>query len=191
MTAEAWSALASSLGVIVAITALIIQTHRTGFVHSIDLASHLDAKFEMPEFRDTRRRAAQRLRMDDEHDETGLDAIRDVLNFFETLGFLYRKNAIGSELAWHYFASWLVPYWHAAAWYVKERQETDPNCYREIPDLVNAIMNVEKGKRGSRKDLLHFTSADAIRGFLEFEAQLPLKTALAKAEMIRLGPSEH
>src|SRR5574340_1396721 len=38
-----------------------------------------------------------------------------VLDHFETVAFLERRQILSLELVWHYFYYWVVPYWYAAA----------------------------------------------------------------------------
>jgi len=171
-----WTAVGSivaGFGVIASLMLGIREIKRARFSGAIEILMQLDARFETPEFRAARRRAAEFLiagsREDDAH---GRQAIADVLNFFETVAFMHRNNAIGTDMVWHTFASWLLPYWKAADSYVQRRIHEDPNSYRETANLFDAVLTIEKRELRSRSDESVLTK-EAVDRFLKSEAELP------------------
>ena len=142
-----WTAIgsiATSIGVIVAIVAFIIESYQYRFTKAIDILMQFDNRFDSPEFRKIRRRAAEfPLSGSKEEDKDGRQAIADVLNFFETVAFLYRNKAIKANMVWHTFASWLLPYWKASESYIQKRLLDDPNSYGETAVLFDAVWSIE------------------------------------------------
>jgi hypothetical protein len=171
LSVEAWSALAGCGGVVVAFIAMIVESKRSRLVHSIDVISNLDVRFETPEFRQTRRKAAQYLLKGDGNDDEGKEAVMDVLNFFEFVGYLCKRHVIEHETAWQFFASWLVPYYCAAHRIIQERQLSDPNCLCELKKLYHRVRKIEEKSHPSG-DHLHLTSEISIKKRMEIEARL-------------------
>ena len=171
MTPEAWSATITGVGVMVAVSALIIESRRARFTHSIEIITQLDSRFETPEFRETRRRAAAHLLASDPSDRAGYEAVRVVLNFFETAAFLWRRKAVPADAIWHYFGSWLLPFWVASASRIADARQDDPNCYADLDLLRDAVAKVERKKLGRAQ--LGLASKQAVQEFLKEEASLP------------------
>lgn len=98
LSAEHWSALSAAAGVLVAITFQIIEWRRQRYSKGIDTIAQMDSRWDSPEFREMRRRASRFL-IDPvaETKSSGEEAVRTVLNFFETLGFLERKKVVDAE----------------------------------------------------------------------------------------------
>lgn len=172
MSAEGWSALATGIAVIVAISAIVIESRRARFSHSLQIMGRLDERFESLEFRETRRRAAAYLISRGETDPHGEAALRDVLNFFDTIGFLFRRKAVDAQTVWHYFSSWILPYYSASSKYLHGEQKRDPLCYREIEPLYNAVFAIEERER-HYVDASSVTSKEAVERMLREEAILP------------------
>lgn len=98
------TSIAALIGVAVALGNAYRQDQRAKFTHMIIILSQLDSRFESAEFRTKRRLgAAWLLKGSPEADLSGEDAARDILNFFETLAFLHRREAIDSEAVWALF----------------------------------------------------------------------------------------
>jgi hypothetical protein len=163
LSAEGWSALASSIGVVVAIIALIVESKRARFTQSIDVISTLDNRFETPEFRETRKKAATYLINKDEEDDEGKEAVMSVLNFFEVVGYLYINRVISGPTAWHFFSSWLIPYYYTSSSIISDRQKDDPNCLCELTKLYQCVRRIEE-KCHPTKDQLHLIGISQMRG---------------------------
>lgn len=167
------TSLAAIVGAAVALTNGYRQDQRARFSHMLTMLAQLDTRFESEEFRRTRRTAAAWiLGGSAPSDEEGEQSAKDILNFFETLAFLYRREAVDAEAVWHYFASWLLPYHDALDALRRREQQEDENCFREFGVLYSAVFQVEREKRDYR-GTEKVVSADAIRAFLMGEASLP------------------
>ena len=111
MTAPAWSALVSTLALIVTISVQIAEWRRARFSRGIDTIAAMDTRFESAEFREVRKRAATYLATKPAADPAGRESVLGVLNFFETLGFLFAKHIVDAKTVWHFFGTWLLPYY--------------------------------------------------------------------------------
>ena len=168
MSPESISAFASSIGVVVAIGALIIQDRRTAFSNAIVIAAQLDARFETREFRELRRLAASYLDGIN-RSQQALEALLTVLNFFDTLGFLVRKRALTTEIVWHHFGSWLLPYHFASASVISTQRTFDPSCFVELEALTKAVTALERTKRRDSASTHTLIEDAAIRNLLKSE----------------------
>jgi hypothetical protein len=150
MSPEAVSAIISAAGVIVAIGANILESLRSRSAAAIQHIMQLEAKFESPDFRGTRRRAASFLLAGQPLDDApGRLALEDVLNFFELVAFLRHKRAVNADVIWHGLSSWLIPYFELSAQYVKECRKDDPAVYRYLDSLYDAVAAIDKRWRPS------------------------------------------
>src|SRR5439155_4304301 len=118
------------------------------------------------EFREQRRRAATFLISKDESDDLGREALHGVLNFFETLGFFYSKKITGSETLWHFFGTWVLPYYVGAQVFIERQRKQDPNVYSELKSLFDALCSIERKKHPS-KSTDHMTSESEVLAFLK------------------------
>jgi hypothetical protein len=165
--------IAALIGASVALANGIRQDNRARFTNMITILSQLDVRFDSKEFRARRRVAAAWLTNGSQRtDLAGEDAARDLLNFFETLAFLHRREAVDAEAVWHYFASWLLPYYRAFETFIRSEQTTDPNAFREFAALYEAIFQVEREKR-DYKGTEEVVSPENVKAILASESSLP------------------
>lgn len=177
MTPEAWSAVAAVVGVVAAIAVQVVEWRRQRFSRGIDTISQMDARWDRADFREKRRLAAAHLlAVKTGGDGPGEEATRDILNFFETVGFLHRNKVVRADSVWHFFGSWLLPYYHAAKPVRDESRRHDPNCYAEIERLYQAVLKIERSRHPSG-DTLHVIGDANIRNVLIKEAALELESA--------------
>ena len=169
MNPPAWSALITAIALIVTILFQVRNWHKDSLSRSLNTITGLDARFESSEFRELRKRAASFLQRGGINDQAGKEAIYGVLNFFETIGFLFYKGAIDSETVWNFFGSWLPQYYAASKHIIEECRQGDPNLYIELERVHKAICKVEE-KRHPSKDATHMFSAEEIEKFLRSES---------------------
>jgi hypothetical protein len=147
MDANTVIAVASVVGVTVSLRIAYLQNERARFAQEISILAQMDSRFDGAEFRDVRSRAATWLSAgSDGADIEGEVATRELLNFFETLAYLYSKAVITAESAYHYFGSWILPYYEASRTFVKREQVRDQNCYGEFFALREAVFQIEREK---------------------------------------------
>jgi hypothetical protein len=171
MPPAAWSALFTGIGLIWAFTAQTIEWRRNRFVRGIDAITGLDRRFDSPEFRKTRREAATFLLRTSSDDDSEDGALFDVLDFFETVGYLWRKKLIDTETAWHFFASWLLPYVAASESIIAHSRKDDPSLFRELDKMFIEVKYFERTQHPSH-EADHLLSRDSIADFLRSEAAL-------------------
>lgn len=114
MSASEWMPIIASIGLIITVIFQIVEWRRSRFARGLETIAALDARFESPEFREIRRRAAAYHLAESKDDRAGEEAAITVINFFETIGFLQEKKVLDSNMVWHFFASWLIPYYVAS-----------------------------------------------------------------------------
>lgn len=173
MTAQTWSALIAAAALIVMIGFQIAGWRRDRFSRGVDAVRSMDVRWESTEFREQRRRAATFLISKDASDDFGKEALYGVLNFFETLGFFYSKKITDAETLWHFFGTWVLPYYAAAQAFIETEHKQDPNVYSELKSLFDALCKVERKKHPS-KSTEHMTSESQVLGFLKTEETLTL-----------------
>jgi hypothetical protein len=175
MTPAGWAALIATGGLIVTIWFQIVEWRRTHASKSLDIVLALEARFQSDEFAQKRRLAARSLQVGGT-DARGQRAICDVLDFLETLGFLYGRRALDAETIWHFFGHWLLHYYVAAERIIKEEQGRSATLYVELDSLFQVIRDVELKRDPSAIGDRMF-SRDAIDRFLSEEIAQPGRAA--------------
>jgi hypothetical protein len=122
---------------------------------------HVDPKFDSKELRLARKHLAQQL--DPYVPAKRAEVNDDVLNFFEAVGVLYKRNLLNKELAESSFSYWAVGYWEAAKIYIADerRAEHDESIYGDFEAFAKAMLK--------RKPLL---SDAELKDFLAAEKEL-------------------
>jgi len=102
---------------------------------SVDALLRLDAHFNSPAMKDTRRKAASFLLWQRFNSHVALPdtqnkcriALEDLLDFFEGIAFLStKKGTPDPESVWCFFFHWIDHYYWAAKDYIEQAQKTDP-----------------------------------------------------------------
>ncbi len=156
------------VGAIVSILALAYQIWRSRFVLSIDLLLKFEADFFGPGKRELRSKAASgMLREPPDFSET-----EAVLDFFETIALLVKKRALDVYMVWHTFDYWISRYDEAASSYIRDRQQREPQVWKDLNGLVQALRKLEaKEARRSGASPPVLIPPDEIRRFLEEESK--------------------
>lgn len=179
MGVDEWTAigaLSAVVGIIVAIIFQILEWRRQRFSRSVDIVAQMDARWESVEFREIRKQAASFLLSPQESNQAaGEESVRTVLNFFETVGFLVRKRVVDEEAVWHFFGSWLFPYFRASDRIMEQSCSLDPNCYSDFKILYGKLRRVE-AKQHPTQSASHLDNRAAVTQCLKREAQLKLNT---------------
>lgn len=166
--------LATVAGVLSAIVLQILEWRRARLSRGIDTLLTFDARFSAAEMRALRRRGAVFLLacIDGEPDDAeGRLAAKAVLNFFEAIGFLHSKGVVDAGSIWQFFAPWLLCYFEASKQFRARVAKGDPFVYCELERVFEAVKRVEEKKHPTHQ-LLHMTSAKALRSFLSEESKL-------------------
>jgi hypothetical protein len=137
----------------VAIILTCFQLRQFRFAHGVDLIFDLDRQFQTPDLLKARRLSAIALMY---HKST--EDLDEVLDFFETVGILVRRNAVDAEIAWSYFSYWVLRYADLTKGHIEERRkaELDETYWQDFELLVNRLTKIEIRKR-HLKSLPHFS----------------------------------
>lgn len=176
----------TAIGVFVTAASLIAtvwiaikESRSSRFAKGVDLLLHFEARFESPEFRQVRAKAAHYLQAGHPAgDLTGRQALADLLNFFETIAFMKRHRLVSAEMVWHSFATWLLPYSVACKQFIDARRNADNNAFAQFCSLSEDVERVEERESNYRaRDGL--TGPKALSEFLEAERALLQENAEA------------
>ncbi len=141
------AALSAAVAAFFSFVALVLtcfQLKQFRFAHGVDLIFDLDHQFQAPDLLNARRLSATALQ---NHEST--EEIDEVLDFFETLGILVRRNAVDDELAWNYFSHWVFRYAALTKDHIEDRRkaESDGTYWQEFDFLIKRFTKIEKKKR--------------------------------------------
>lgn len=93
-----------------------------------------------------------------------MDAFRDIFDFFEDLGLMFRKGVIPKDIVWSNYCYWILNYWTAMEGYVDwaRRKENDSTLYCEFENLYKKILKYEEHKRKKKIVITPEMTADFI-----------------------------
>lgn len=129
------TSIVSVVGVLTALIALIIENRRGRLALQIDIMMRLQDKLESQDMLNCRIIAAKKLLSRDRMNyELG-----DILNFFATIGFLYERRAIDTDLAYKEFSYWMIRYWLCAEIYIAQSRSTDLQSWRTLERIVQVL----------------------------------------------------
>lgn len=147
LSSHAWLSMLSPLVLAAAVSAQIAGWRKDRFSRSLSTLTVLDARFESPDFRELRRKAAYFLKDGPVYDQAGREALSAVLNFFETIGFLLAKQAVDAETVWRFFGPRLVHYHAAAQDEIKTYRLTHPGAYLNLEKACKSMSRLKAGQR--------------------------------------------
>jgi hypothetical protein len=155
---------ASLLGWFAGIIVFWWQVERARFNQRVDLIIKLSERFDRPEMRKLRAKAAQALQ-DERVSEIG--PVDDVLNFFEELGFLLTHRAVDIESVYEFFEEWVTGYWQLAEQSLREKWMTDQrhSTYSNLRKMISMLRDHELVRTGfelqrSAQDIKEFLSGE-------------------------------
>ena len=155
------------VGVIVGIFVFIWQANRARYTMRIDLILKLAERFDSTLMRKTRADAARALQ---EREDTNVEAVSELLDFLEQIGFLWFRRAIDLDAVYEFFEVWIVQYYQKTElcrtrWRVAEGA---PDQYSNLDNLFRALIEREMHETGESP---HRTPKQ-IEDFLASEAAL-------------------
>ncbi len=143
--AHDWTAVAA-VSAFAAALAIVYQTYIYRFSLGVDLTLKLDERFEGKEFQGKRAKAARALRQDNRSPKSDVE---DVLDFFETLGFLVRRKSLDKELVWNTFFYVFYGYCLYAKSHIEAQTEKYPPRYNDLRWLKPRLVDVEECNNGT------------------------------------------
>jgi hypothetical protein len=157
-----WVAVASIAAIIVAIAAIMaihVIIKREKFIFGLKLLFELNDYFNSDIMIETRKKAASSL-LNDSYD----DNIKELLDFFEMIGYLLKNHAISKQIAWCDISYWIIHYWYAVNPYIFEARQKIPKRWQHIQYLFRYISKIERKKHGVK-----IITKESIKSFLENE----------------------
>ncbi len=100
------------------------------------------------------------------------DEIRDVLDFFETLGLLVRKGAVDIDVAWNGFAVWATSYWQSLSPWLGKKRQGDETLWAEYERLQLLLIKTDAKQRKRTEEQVREAYEADRADFLERESQL-------------------
>ena len=157
-----WIAVTSIAAIIVAIVAIFAinaTIKREKFIFGLKLLFELNDYFNSNLMIETRKKAASSL-LNDSYD----DKVKELLDFFEMIGYLLKNHAISKQIAWCDISYWIIHYWHAAKPYIYDARQKIPKRWQHIQYLFRYISKIERKKHG-----VEIITKESIKSFLENE----------------------
>jgi hypothetical protein len=128
---------------VTAVIALYVEARRASFQRGVELLLRFNDDFFVGDpMRKARQRAAEGIKQK-KYEETD-----DVLDFFETIGFLVRRRAISKLFVWHSFFHWIHRYRLLTKEYVASCRVKDATWWEDFVWLHDRLIRVEKKRRG-------------------------------------------
>lgn len=169
------SAIAASIGVIVALIFYILNLRTTRLSNSAKMVLDLVNLFNSSDMRKQRGRFAKALL--DENITIDLRRDAPVLEFFEEIGYMTRRGVLDKGMVWNSFSWWLEPYYlavinnHSHDLIAEARDVLkSKTLFCEIEWLYKKMNEVGIKEEGAEEDIP--ASPDSIREFLEEESKL-------------------
>jgi len=102
---------------------------------------YVDPKFDSNELRLARKKLAQQLDPYDPGKRAEMDD--GVLDFFESVGALYKRNLLNKELASSSFNYWAIRWWEAAKVYIADERRVahDDSLWSDFERFAKAMQN--------------------------------------------------
>lgn len=178
------SALAASIGVIVALVFYILNLRNTRISNSAKMVLDLVSSFNSTDMRKRRSRFAKALLDKD----TSIDLRRDapVLEFFEVVGYMTSKKIIDENMVWRMFFWWLEFYYLAVTKnngrnFIAEARSNarSSSFFSNTTWLYEEMCEVDKREEGTKNHIL--PSQANVRLFLEDESMLDSSNDMTQA----------
>jgi hypothetical protein len=115
---------------------------------SLDLALRLDDRFNRPEFKEARSRAAAALLARQNESEA-----EEVFDFFDSIGLVVRLGAFREEIAHSFFFHWINLYWNAGKHFIGTKQKETSEVWKDFESLYHKVRAIEKQKNPDSEDL--------------------------------------
>jgi hypothetical protein len=134
------TAVVAVVGAILAFVGLILQSRSTKHTTAISVLLQLEARFDEASMHHDRKKASYSLLSNTNLGvNKNSDAIDNVLNFFELIGLLLRKDALDQEMITSEFSTYAYCYWIASKDYISRSRNRDPNYWINYEKLIEAM----------------------------------------------------
>lgn len=137
-------ALATVALALVAVIALMAESRNSRMALTADVMLRVQDKFDSPRMLKVRRRAVEAIQdFRNKKTETLSDDVDDVLDFFEEVALLVRRNVIDKRAARHAFYHWLDGYWWASVEYINTKREKDTTLWEDLCWLHSQLVQLK------------------------------------------------
>lgn len=143
----------------------------------------MEEKFDSPIMVACRKKLALALLAGAPHDEIQ----DDVMNFFETVGLLYKRDLIERELAYNTFSYYAPSWWYAVEAYVRDErsanpstEDHDPTIFEEFEYLTAELNKVVANRRRLKPSDIEAEIAAYRDTFLKEESELDMGGSAAR-----------
>src|SRR5262245_17817052 len=168
-----WTALMALAATVAALAAVAIavgifrQMRQDGetsrFAIGVESVWHLEQMWDSPDMLDTRQGAATALL-----DGKPNDDVAAVLDFFDMVALLVKRNVLDREVVWHAFYWPMACYWTASQDYIASVHARDPLAWQDTKRVISELRAIEAHKGGSASRNVSPSSSD-IANFLRAE----------------------
>jgi hypothetical protein len=141
---------------------LIVENRRSRFIFGLRALLEINEYFHSGAMLETRRKAAAAL-LNDSYDEH----VEDLLDFFEMVGYLFKRGAIKKDFVWNNISYWIIRYGYAANIYREKEQQRLPRRWQNLTSLFRYLVRMERNKYG-----ISVITNDSIKEFLKREHEL-------------------
>jgi hypothetical protein len=186
-TAPSVIEIATIVGVLVAVIALIVDGRRTRLSLGLNNLWRLIEQWDHPDMRSRRAGVASALLADPSGRDHLSDEALDVVNTFELLAFLVRARTLGIKHAWVNFSPWAIGWWYLYEPAIKGMQAEDSTLFEDYEWLVNRFIKYDARRRHLDRERVIPQEKD-LTDFLWAEKGLPARVAFpATVEPASLG----
>ena len=142
------------IGLVVAIFKLVDDAKRSRFQSGVSIVLKFSEQFDSEEMQGSRKTAASAIKLHKNSKQPAdMKAVDDVLDFFETVAYLAKKDGIDKEFAWHTFYYWLHRYFLLCQGYIFAIQEKDKARWEDLCWLHTELNAIEELRGGKNNDL--------------------------------------
>jgi len=135
------AALAAVVGVLVAARQMRQTAQLSRFTLGLEALLRLKAEWTSEEMQRKKRRAAFLLLV--EKPDVG-SSVADILDFFETVAVLLKREVIDEYLTWHTFYWWMVNFYAASQHYIGSKRSTEgEKQWRDLEDVIPILKRIE------------------------------------------------
>ena len=165
--AETVTAIATSVLAVTGVAALIFTIQQLLQAKDSDRIKHLLSfvhDFECDPIAATRRTVAtKRLKNEKYPAET-----QNLLDFFETIGLLVRRNYLNADDVWNCFSYWMFNVYSDCRDDIEQEQREDATYYKDFTNLIARLRKIEKAEGGKADH----PSKEEIKEFWEDEVNI-------------------
>ncbi|MEW5940246.1 MAG: hypothetical protein AB1750_11325 [Chloroflexota bacterium] len=183
---NAITAIAAVLAVVIATTAIIVEGKRSRIRQGIDLIIRLNEFFSYnKDFKRTRRAAGAFLRRIQNQSgqkrgknkrrkssifiSEGSVELGEVLDFFQLIAVMVRKNALDEDIAWNFYGYYLEGYLLLSRNYIDFCRQSSPDYWEDVDWMYKLFVKIEKKESTIGYKML---SPEELQSFINDECRL-------------------